>query len=315
MGYFYTDEELAHHGILGQKWGVRRFESAGGHLTAAGKARYDGDKVSSKEKNAFSVKAAGHKALAKVYGANEKVYSKSNKKLSKLNSTAKEDQEKKAKEAQKEANERRDFKEKQRLTKMAPNMENGKFKSHKDYVNADKMALESYKKRKAEIKEEKKNSDKGFIAKNATAFTKNLSNKQQLEYDVNKNRVNAGAKEIARDAAVRAGKSAVKATAIVGAGIVGGMFAAEVRNRMESKSKLGTLPMAGMESHWEYKVGKKEVAKYITKAVTIGAITGAASGVMKTAAAKEEVRRVDKIGDSKNKRYNSELKKWQKGEV
>ena len=39
----YTDDEdyLAHHGILGQKWGVRRFESASGRLTAAGKARYN----------------------------------------------------------------------------------------------------------------------------------------------------------------------------------------------------------------------------------------------------------------------------------
>lgn len=39
MGYY--DEYLEHHGILGQKWGVRRFESASGHLTAAGKNRYN----------------------------------------------------------------------------------------------------------------------------------------------------------------------------------------------------------------------------------------------------------------------------------
>ena len=41
MGYY--DECLEHHGILGQKWGVRRFESANGHLTAAGKNRYNTD--------------------------------------------------------------------------------------------------------------------------------------------------------------------------------------------------------------------------------------------------------------------------------
>ena len=39
---------LQHHGILGQKWGVRRFESKNGHLTPAGKARYDDGPVSKK---------------------------------------------------------------------------------------------------------------------------------------------------------------------------------------------------------------------------------------------------------------------------
>ncbi len=42
MGY-YNDAILEHHGILGQKWGVRRFESANGTLTAAGKKRYTTD--------------------------------------------------------------------------------------------------------------------------------------------------------------------------------------------------------------------------------------------------------------------------------
>ena len=33
-------DELKHHGILGQKWGVRRYQNEDGTLTAAGKARY-----------------------------------------------------------------------------------------------------------------------------------------------------------------------------------------------------------------------------------------------------------------------------------
>lgn len=33
--------ELYHHGIIGQKWGIRRFQNADGTLTPAGKRHYD----------------------------------------------------------------------------------------------------------------------------------------------------------------------------------------------------------------------------------------------------------------------------------
>ena len=43
-GYFVlpTQEELelAHHGILGQRWGIRRYQNADGSLTPAGLKRY-----------------------------------------------------------------------------------------------------------------------------------------------------------------------------------------------------------------------------------------------------------------------------------
>lgn len=40
--YFRQQEKnyLCHHGILGQKWGIRRFQNPDGTLTEAGKRRY-----------------------------------------------------------------------------------------------------------------------------------------------------------------------------------------------------------------------------------------------------------------------------------
>lgn len=109
MGYFYSDEELAHHGIKGQKWGVRRFENEGGHLTAAGKARYDDGKVSAKEKNAFSAKAAGYRALSKLHSINKATAFTSGGR--KLADAGKRVADREAEKAQKEANARRDEKE------------------------------------------------------------------------------------------------------------------------------------------------------------------------------------------------------------
>lgn len=70
MGYFDgaiqardESESLEHHGILGQKWGVRRFESASGHLTPAGKSRYYGDSDSYKASNGVKVGAPKNKSV------------------------------------------------------------------------------------------------------------------------------------------------------------------------------------------------------------------------------------------------------------
>ena len=43
ISYYIVSNELYHHGILGQKWGVRRFQNPDGSLTAAGKRRYEKD--------------------------------------------------------------------------------------------------------------------------------------------------------------------------------------------------------------------------------------------------------------------------------
>ena len=44
MNMLISSDELRHHGIKGQRWGVRRFQEEDGSLTPAGKERYDDNK-------------------------------------------------------------------------------------------------------------------------------------------------------------------------------------------------------------------------------------------------------------------------------
>lgn len=46
------DKTLAHHGIIGQKWGVRRFQNKDGTLTAEGKKRRDAQDNDDKDEEA-----------------------------------------------------------------------------------------------------------------------------------------------------------------------------------------------------------------------------------------------------------------------
>ena len=61
--------ELYHHGIKGQKWGVRRFQNKDGSLTPAGRKRYDGDNTNTsrvKEKKQKNYKIPENKSLHRL---------------------------------------------------------------------------------------------------------------------------------------------------------------------------------------------------------------------------------------------------------
>jgi len=55
---------LEHHGVLGMKWGVRRYQNEDGSLTAAGKARYVKNEDGSIRKKEWS-ELSGKQKLAK----------------------------------------------------------------------------------------------------------------------------------------------------------------------------------------------------------------------------------------------------------
>lgn len=51
--FFLANEELKHHGIKGQRWGVRRYQNADGSYTKAGLARYKVQYGTEKAQNMF----------------------------------------------------------------------------------------------------------------------------------------------------------------------------------------------------------------------------------------------------------------------
>ena len=57
IGGMPVTDELYHHGILGQKWGIRRYQNKDGTLTAEGKKRYGSEKEQKKLADLLTTKA------------------------------------------------------------------------------------------------------------------------------------------------------------------------------------------------------------------------------------------------------------------
>lgn len=76
-------DELYHHGIKGQKWGVRRFQNADGSLTAKGQKRYNGKTLKEFSKEYYSeydrLKKGFHTSNSKELKEANKLYQEADK--------------------------------------------------------------------------------------------------------------------------------------------------------------------------------------------------------------------------------------------
>ena len=139
-----TNNELYHHGILGMKWGVRRYQNPDGSYTAAGRKRYD---IGPAEKATRSFKGNMHRVAAKVYDINAKAYKKSNKALSSMNAAERTKQLKLAEAADKAKYEEavaRNKSKQDRKTEKA-------IKRTQKAIKSEKKDVDSYKKNYDEL--------------------------------------------------------------------------------------------------------------------------------------------------------------------
>ena len=92
----YETNYLAHHGILGMKWGVRRYQNKDGSLTAAGRKRLEKKdaKFKKKDPNTYNKLA---KQKQEVMRSQKRMLDEANKTLDLINNPSKEKFEKQAK--------------------------------------------------------------------------------------------------------------------------------------------------------------------------------------------------------------------------
>lgn len=176
--YDYHNDYLMHHGVKGMKWGVR------------------------KKRNAFSVKAAGHKFSAKTMG----VYESMNRKMGNKTSAnafrvVKEGQLKKAEQAQAAANQRREQKRTNRSK-----VSSGKSTAEKTLAKTGSTKYKDYQKNAVSLKAAGhkayakmfeinenyygKRNNELYRSMNADAKAEQLRKAEQAQADANRRRYN-----------------------------------------------------------------------------------------------------------------------------
>ena len=85
MWKYQNTDELYHHGILGMKWGVRRYQNKDGSLTPKGKKRYSEDYNESRNIKRKGIKRMSNDDLRKVNNRDslERTYKNNNSKVGK----------------------------------------------------------------------------------------------------------------------------------------------------------------------------------------------------------------------------------------
>lgn len=92
MQLIYCSDSLEHHGVKGQKWGVRRYQNADGSLTSAGKKRYGVSSLSKKgvriansaDRYIYNIEKQRSKTAMRRNKVREKIAKKYDKKINKL---------------------------------------------------------------------------------------------------------------------------------------------------------------------------------------------------------------------------------------